>query len=95
MAMARPLRSEFPGAVYHVTARGNERRMVFVRDADRTLWLATLQEMAADFGVRAGAGAGAGSGLAFKHCADVRGRGWVGLNIVTSGLRLGASGVML
>jgi hypothetical protein len=24
--MARPLRIEFPGAVYHITSRGNERK---------------------------------------------------------------------
>ncbi len=27
--MARPLRLEYPGSVYHVLARGNERRDVF------------------------------------------------------------------
>ena len=27
--MARPLRIAFPGAFYHVTARGNERKAVF------------------------------------------------------------------
>ncbi len=33
-AMARPLRLEFAGAVYHVTARGNERRSIFLGDGD-------------------------------------------------------------
>jgi hypothetical protein len=28
--MARPLRLEFAGALYHVTARGNERRRVAI-----------------------------------------------------------------
>jgi len=32
--MARPLRIEFAGALYHVTARGNERKAIFVADAD-------------------------------------------------------------
>ena len=32
--MARPLRLEFAGARYHVTARGNERRSIFLGDAD-------------------------------------------------------------
>ena len=27
--MARPLRIEYPGAFYHVTARGNDRRRIF------------------------------------------------------------------
>ncbi len=29
MLMARPLRITFPGAFYHVTSRGNERKAVF------------------------------------------------------------------
>jgi hypothetical protein len=32
--MARPLRIEFPGAVYHVTSRGNERKAIFRGDQD-------------------------------------------------------------
>lgn len=31
--MARPLRIEFPGAVYHVTARGNRREPIYVDNA--------------------------------------------------------------
>ncbi len=31
--MARPIRIEFPGAMYHVIVRGNERKAVF-RDDD-------------------------------------------------------------
>jgi len=33
--MARPLRIEFPGAVYHVTARGNAREPIYADDRDR------------------------------------------------------------
>ncbi len=33
--MARPLRIEFPGAVYHITARGDRREPIFVDDPDR------------------------------------------------------------
>lgn len=40
--MARPLRIEYPGAVYHVTSRGNARRPIFKEDGDRGLFLATL-----------------------------------------------------
>lgn len=40
--MARPLRIEFPGAIYHVTSRGNARRKIFLDDADREAFLATL-----------------------------------------------------
>ena len=32
--MARPLRIEYPGAWYHVTCRGNERKPVFKDGAD-------------------------------------------------------------
>lgn len=40
--MARPLRIEFPGAIYHVTSRGNARGKVFLDDEDREAFLATL-----------------------------------------------------
>ncbi|MBC7169475.1 addiction module toxin RelE, partial [Candidatus Bipolaricaulota bacterium] len=40
--MARPLRLEFPGAVYHVTGRGNARAAVFVDDTDRRRFLDEL-----------------------------------------------------
>ncbi len=40
--MARPLRIEFPGAVYHVTSRGNERKPIFKDDQDRKILLDTV-----------------------------------------------------
>jgi REP element-mobilizing transposase RayT len=40
--MARPLRIEYPGAVYHVTTRGNAREAIFLSDADRQTFLDTL-----------------------------------------------------
>ncbi len=40
--MSRPLRIEYPGAVYHVTARGNAREVIFKNDADRKTFLAVL-----------------------------------------------------
>jgi REP-associated tyrosine transposase len=40
--MARPLRIEFPGAVYHVTSRGNERKAIFRDDQDRRVFLDIL-----------------------------------------------------
>ena len=33
--MAPPLRVQFPGALYHVTARGNERKPIFCDERDR------------------------------------------------------------
>ena len=37
--MARPLRIAYPGAVYHVMARGNQGRAVFGDDLDRRVFL--------------------------------------------------------
>ena len=37
--MARPLRIQYEGAVYHVTCRGNERKDIFKDDADRERFL--------------------------------------------------------
>ena len=42
--MARPLRIEFPGALYHVTSRGNERRPIVRSDGDRKAFLRFLGE---------------------------------------------------
>ena len=33
--MVRPLRIEWPGPLYHITDRGNERKGIFRNDADR------------------------------------------------------------
>ena len=49
--MARPPRIEFEGAVYHVTARGNERRLIYRSDEDCRLFLETLEQMRARFGI--------------------------------------------
>ncbi len=40
--MARPLRIQYPDAVYHVTCRGNERQAIFKDDADRNRFLQIL-----------------------------------------------------
>jgi len=40
--MARPLRIEYPGAWYHVTCRGNEKRNIFRDDGDREKLLEIL-----------------------------------------------------
>jgi REP element-mobilizing transposase RayT len=49
--MARPIRVEFEDAVYHVTARGNERREIYRDAPDRLRFLETLEEAAQRFGV--------------------------------------------
>jgi D-alanyl-D-alanine carboxypeptidase len=40
--MTRPLRIEYPGAVYHVTSRGNEKKAIFKDDQDRENFLKEL-----------------------------------------------------
>lgn len=40
--MARPLRLEFAGAVYHVTSRGDRREDIYLDDDDRHEWIAVL-----------------------------------------------------
>jgi putative transposase len=49
--MARPLRIVCPGAWYHITARGNERRDIFRDDKDRLRFLEILAEMVDRFEV--------------------------------------------
>ena len=40
--MARPLRIQYPGAYYHVTCRGNERKEIFLDAHDREVFLEKL-----------------------------------------------------
>ena len=47
--MARPLRLEFAGALYHVTSRGDGREDIFHTDEDRVAWLETLAEVCRRF----------------------------------------------
>ena len=41
--MARSVRLEYPGAVYHVLCRGDRRQAIFSADPDREMFLATLE----------------------------------------------------
>jgi REP element-mobilizing transposase RayT len=50
--MARPLRIEYPGAVYHVTGRGNERKAIFGDPLDRKTFLEILIQSQNIYGVR-------------------------------------------
>jgi len=43
--MSRQLRILIPGAVYHVTSRGNERKNIFRDDMDRNMLLKTIGEV--------------------------------------------------
>lgn len=42
--MSRPLRIEYPGALYHVIARGNAKQDIFLTDHDRRRFLRWLQD---------------------------------------------------
>jgi len=43
--MARPLRIEFNGALYHILSRGNEGRDTFLGGNDYQTFLRVLEEM--------------------------------------------------
>ena len=47
--MARPLRIEFPGAVYHVTSRGERQTPIFLDDEDREAFLGVISQGLARF----------------------------------------------
>lgn len=48
--MARPLRLEYPGALWHVTSRGNEGRAIFLDEADRLRFVSQLARAVERFG---------------------------------------------
>ena len=43
--MAKPLRLEFPGALYHITSRGNRREAIYDDNADRANFLELLVDI--------------------------------------------------
>ena len=49
--MPRPPRLHVPGAIYHVTMRGNHRRRIFFREADFRLLESLLAEVVVDHGL--------------------------------------------
>ncbi len=50
--MSRPLRVEYPDAVYHITCRGNERKPIFRDDQDRESFLDILFQSKKIYGIR-------------------------------------------
>lgn len=48
--MSRPLRLQYPGALFHVFARGNRKELIFRDDSDRNLFLRLLGESVKQFG---------------------------------------------
>jgi putative transposase len=49
--MSRPLRLQYPGALYHVTARGNARQAIVRDDTDRQRFVATVATMVEQYQV--------------------------------------------
>ena len=47
--MSRPIRIEFPNALYHVTSRGDRREAIFESDDDRLSFLQTLGQVVEQF----------------------------------------------
>jgi putative transposase len=45
-----PLRHEYPGAVYHLTSRGNARQKIFLDDTDRKKFLDVLSQAVSRYG---------------------------------------------
>ncbi len=50
--MARPLRIEIPGGLYHVTSRGDRREAIYLDDLDRAAWLELLGKVCERFNWR-------------------------------------------
>jgi len=50
--MARPLRIEYAGALYHVTSRGDRREDIYFDDDDREIWLALFARVCSRFNWR-------------------------------------------
>ena len=48
-SMARPLRIEFAGALYHVTSRGDKKAEIYLNDGDREQFLNTMKEVCSRF----------------------------------------------
>jgi REP element-mobilizing transposase RayT len=48
--MARPLRIQYPGAFYHITARGNEQKNIYKSKRDREKFLSYLESAVERYG---------------------------------------------
>lgn len=49
--MGRPFRIQYPGALYHITSRGNEKDNIFLDDSDRLKFLGILKDYHERFGI--------------------------------------------
>jgi len=49
--MGRPVRIEYPGALYHITSRGNEKKEIFLTAEDRAKFLNILRDYHERYGI--------------------------------------------
>lgn len=49
--MGRPIRIEYPAALYHITSRGNEKKKIFLREGDRVRFLKILEDYHDRYGI--------------------------------------------
>ena len=49
--MGRPIRIEYPAALYHITSRGNEKKNIFRKDEDRVKFLKILDDYHNRYGI--------------------------------------------
>jgi len=68
--MARPIRIEYAGALYHVTSRGDRREDIFVDDEDRLIWLDIFTQVCSRYNWRCHE-KNRGAGLAIKRFCTV------------------------
>ncbi|MHA4871256.1 transposase [Duganella sp. PWIR1] len=47
--MSRPIRLQFPGALYHVSSRGDRQAVIYVDHSDRLVWLSILGEVCSQY----------------------------------------------
>jgi len=50
--MARPIRIEYAGALYHVTSRGDRREDIYLDDEDRLIGLSVFSDVCSRFNWR-------------------------------------------
>ena len=86
--MARKLRVEYPGAVYHVMNRGDRRKRIFRDDADRQRFVHTLGE-ACELGRRVKGDAGK-----VAMAARLRAETAVTVKWIAERLQMGAPGYL-
>jgi len=49
--MGRPLRIQFPGAIYHITARGNNKQDIYHDEEDAELFLEIVEQAVERYGI--------------------------------------------